>query len=95
MIESAIFAVKALPVVFLAGAFLVPVSNVEDALIRTAAGVGALTVIWVKGIKPVYRWIADAIEAIHRTDRRIGTLEDSFTEHLSYHDQRRQEREQA
>ena len=56
MLETCIVIAKCLPVVFLMGVAMFPVSNVEEALFRTAAGVTASTIIWMKGIRPVYRF---------------------------------------
>lgn len=55
MIETCIVMAKCFPIVLLAGFAMFPVSNAEDLLLRTAAGVGAMGVIWKVAVRPAYR----------------------------------------
>lgn len=66
MLEMTVVMWKAIPVVFLAGVALFPVSAPEDVLIRTAAGVTAAGIIWLRGIRPVVRFIQRGWQRVER-----------------------------
>lgn len=82
LIETIIVVLKVSPAVFLAGFALAPVSSAEDILLRTAAGVGATTLIWRTVFLPIQKFIAARLSEWHETRKDIRDVKLLIVGHI-------------
>ena len=74
-------------IVFLAGFALFPSTDLENVLLRTAAGVTAAGILYARVLAPVFRWAKNLIDAVYALIEDVRELKTDLGSHLTGHEE--------